>query len=83
MKTLWNIREIVLFRLLEKTTFSAGTAELTGTCKVNTDKQGLDSAHIKSNLRRLSRVGVFSESIHKFPVNLKRGRRAFLFAIWV
>jgi len=52
MKNLWNIREIVSSRPLEKATFSAGTAELTGAFTVNTDKQRLDSAHIKSNMRR-------------------------------
>ena len=28
--------------------------------------------HIKSNMRHLSRIGIFAKSIHKFLVNLKR-----------
>ena len=28
--------------------------------------------NIKSNMRRLGRIGIFSESIHKLLVNLKR-----------
>ena len=75
LKTLWNIRNIVSSHQLEKEIFSASTAELARAFKVNTDKQRLDSVHIKSNMRRLSRIGIFSESIHKFLVNLKRGHR--------
>ena len=39
---------------------------------VNTDKQRIDSVHIKSNMRRLGRISIFSSGIHKFLVNLKR-----------
>ena len=38
----------------------------------DTEKQRLDSVHIKSNMRHLSRIGIFAQSIHKFLVNLKR-----------
>jgi len=75
LKTLWNTRNIVSSHQLEKEIFSASTAELARAFNVNTDKQRLDSVHIKSNMRRLSRIGIFSESIHKFLVNLKRGHR--------
>ena len=43
--------------------------------EVNIDKQRIDSVHIKSNMRRLGRIGIFSESIHKFLVNLKRSHQ--------
>ena len=33
---------------------------------------GLIRSIFKSNMRRLGRIGIFSESIHKFLVNLKR-----------
>jgi len=75
LKTLWNVRNIVSSNRLEKEIFSAGTTELARAFNVNTDKQRLDSVHIKSNMRRLSRIGIFSQSIHKFLVNLKRGHR--------
>ena len=75
MKTLWNLRNIVSSSQLEKEIFSASTAELAQAFNVNTDKQRLDSVHIKSNMRRLSRIGIFSESIHKFLANLNRGHR--------
>ncbi len=80
-KTLWNSRNIVSSNRLEKEIFIAVTRELARIFKVNTDKQRLDSVHIKSNMRRLGRISIFSESIHKFLVNLKRGRRDHFDAI--
>jgi len=71
-KTLWNNRNIVSSNRLEDVIFNAGTAKLADVFKVNTDKQRIDSVHIKSNMRRLGRIGIFSESIHKFLANLKR-----------
>ena len=44
--------------------------------EVNIDKQRIDSVHIKSNMRRLGRIGIFSESIHKFLVNMKRSHQS-------
>jgi len=75
LKTLWNLRNIVSSHQLEKEIFSASTMELTRAFNGNTDKQRLYSVYINSNMRRLSRIGIFSESIHKFLVNLKKGRR--------
>jgi len=71
-KTLWNNRNIISSNQLEEQIFTAGTEKLAEVFKVNTDKQRIDSVHIKSNMRRLGRIGIFSESIHKFLVNLKR-----------
>jgi hypothetical protein len=39
---------------------------------VDTSTQRIDSVHIKSNMRRLGRIGIFVKSIHDFLVNLKR-----------
>ena len=71
-KTLWNNRKIVSQNDLEDDIFNAGTEQLAKVFNVALDKQRLDSVHIKSNMRRLGRIGIFSESIHKFLVNLKR-----------
>ena len=71
-KTLWNNRNIVVENQLEEDILKAGTQRLAQVFKVNIDQQRIDSVHIKSNMRRLSRIGIFSESIHKFLVNLKR-----------
>ena len=75
LKTLWNNRNIVARNNLEDDIFKAGTEKLAQVFKVNVDKQRIDSVHIKSNMRRLGRIGIFSESIHKFLVNLKRNRQ--------
>ncbi len=55
--------------------FECATNKLAAVFKVNTDKQRIDSVHIQSNMRRLGRIGIFSKSIHKFLVNLKRGHK--------
>jgi len=75
LKTLWNNRSIVTQNNLEKDIFNAGTDKLAQVFKVNIDKQRIDSVHIKSNMRRLGRVGIFTETIHKFLKNLKRGQQ--------
>lgn len=75
LKTLWNNRNIVAQNNLEDDIFETCTEKLAQVFKVNVDKQRIDSVHIKSNMRRLGRIGIFSESIHKFLVNLKRSRQ--------
>ena len=72
-KTLWNMRSIAVENRLEAPLFDSITDKLADIFKVNTDKQRIDSVHIKSNMRRLGRIGIFAKSIHKFLVNLKRG----------
>jgi len=71
-KTLWNMRSIAVENGLEALLFDGITNKLADVFKVNTDKQRIDSVHIKSNMRRLGRIGIFSKSINKFLVNLKR-----------
>jgi hypothetical protein len=71
-KTLWNMRKIVTDNELDIVLFDQTTDRLARIFKVDTDKQRLDSVHIKSNMRRLGRIGIFVKSIHKFLVNLKR-----------
>lgn len=74
-KTLWNMRNIVAENNLEGIIFENVTSKLAEAFKVNTTNQRMDSIHIKSNMRRLGRIGIFSETIHKFLVNLKRGNQ--------
>lgn len=71
-KTLWNDRKTISQNDLEDVIFTAATTHLADVFKVNSDEQRIDSVHIKSNMRRLGRIGIFSESIHKFLVNLNR-----------
>lgn len=74
-KTLWSMRSIVVENNLESVLFENITDKLAIVFKVNTDKQRIDSVHIKSNMRRLGRIGIFSKSIQKFLINLKRGHK--------
>lgn len=48
---------------------------------VDTTNQRIDSVHIKSNMRRLGRIRIFSQTILKFLVNLKRQQRELFDAI--
>jgi len=74
-KTLWNMRKIVTDNELDTVLFHQITDKLARVFKVDTTKQRLDSVHIKSNMRRLGGIGIFSKSIHKFLVNLQRARK--------
>ncbi|WP_319521207.1 transposase [uncultured Desulfosarcina sp.] len=71
-KTLWTMRTIVAEHGLEDVLFDAGTRKLAEVFDVDTDKQRTDSVHIRSNMRRLGRINIFSRSIHRFLKNLKR-----------
>jgi hypothetical protein len=74
-KTLWNMRSIVVDNGLDATLFENITNKLATVFKVNTDNQRIDSVHIQSNMRCLGRIGIFTSSINKFLVNLKRGHK--------
>jgi hypothetical protein len=71
-KTLWTMRTIVAEHDLEEALFNVGTQKLAEVFNVDTDKQRIDSVHIRSNMRRLGRINIFSRSIHRFLKNLKR-----------
>ncbi len=74
-KTLWNMRNIIVQNGLETVIFESVTGKLASVFNVCTEKQRIDSVHIKSDMARLGRIGIFSQSIHKFLVNLKRGHK--------
>ena len=71
-KTLWNLRKIITDNGLDGVVFEKITGKLVEVFKVDTSKQRLDSVHIKSNMRRLGRIGIFTQTIRKFLINLKR-----------
>ena len=75
-KTLWTLRHMVAQKGLDRELFNATTETLAKVFGVDTSKQRIDSVHIRSNMRRLGRICIFSQSIHNFLVNLKRQRRA-------
>lgn len=71
-KTLWSARQLVIENNLDALLFARTSQKLAALFGVDTDKQRLDSVHILSNMRRLSRIGIFSRAIQKFLRNLKR-----------
>jgi len=71
-KTLWSARQRVIENNLEPLVFERSCLKLATLFGVDADKQRLDSVHIFSNMRRLSRIGIFSRTIRKFLRNLKR-----------
>jgi hypothetical protein len=73
-KTLWNMRMVVSENNLDEEIFTKATQKLVDTFKVDPSQQRMDSTHIKSNMRRLGRICLFSTGIHKFLINLKRGQ---------
>ena len=71
-KTLWSMRHILTDQDLDTVLFEKITDTLAKVFDVDTSKQRIDSVHIKSNMRRLGRIGILVRSLHKFLVNLKR-----------
>lgn len=73
LKTLWTFRQLIAENGLETPIFNEITDKLSQVFQVDADNQRIDSVHIKSNMRRLGRISIFTTCIHKFLVNLKRG----------
>ncbi|BBO67282.1 hypothetical protein DSCA_12120 [Desulfosarcina alkanivorans] len=80
-KTLYSMRQVMIDNHLDETMFDAIADKLAVVFGVDTKDQRIDSVHIKSNMRRLGRIGIFSRTIFKFLVNLKRHHRALFEAI--
>ena len=80
-KTIFNLRKVVVDNELADDLFDKITGKLAEVFGVDTSKQRIDSVHIKSNMRRLGRIGIFSKSINKFLVNLKRQHRQLFDAL--
>jgi len=71
-KTLWNMRNLVIENHLDEILFECTTELLAKVFNVDTGAQRIDSVHIKSNMRRLGRIGIFAKSINKFLTSLNR-----------
>lgn len=74
-KTLWSFRKLVTDNELDTELFECITGKLCELFSVNTANQRLDSVHIRSNMKNLGRIGLFSATIRKFLLNLKRHQR--------
>jgi len=71
-RTLWEMRDLVVRTGFEKCLFERVTAGLAKAFKVIASAQRLDSIHVKSNMRKIGRIGILASTIRKFLVNLKR-----------
>ncbi len=81
LKTLFNFRKRLLDKGLDQVVFDGVTRKLAEVFRVEASKQRLDSVHIKSNMRRLGRIGLMVRTIIKFLVNLKRRHREMFEAL--
>ena len=80
-KTLYTMRQVMIDNRLDEVMFDAVADKLAAVFGVDTTNQRIDSVHIRSNMRKLGRIGIFSRTIFKFLVNLKRHHRALFDAI--
>ena len=80
-KTLYSMRQVMIDNHLDETMFDAIADKLAVVFGVDTKDQRIDSVHIKSNMRRLGRISIFSQTIFKFLVNLNRHHRILFDAI--
>jgi hypothetical protein len=74
-KTLWSMRQRMIQNGLEQEMFERIADKLATVFGVDTAHQRIDSVHIRSNMRRLGRIGIVSQTIYRFLVNLKRHHR--------
>jgi hypothetical protein len=74
-KTLWSMRLYASQLEIDVDVFDAVADALAQMFKVDTSRQRIDSVHIRSNMARLGRIGIFVRAIDRFLVNLKRHHR--------
>lgn len=71
-RTLRTYRKILIKEDLDRMLFETLTDSLIKAFGVDTTKQRLDSTIIRSNMRKLGRIRIFTNSIRKFLKKLKR-----------
>ena len=74
-KTLYSMRRKIIENSLDQIIFEQTGQKLAEVFGVETEKQRLDSVHLRSNMRKLGRIAIFSQTILKFLLNLKRHHR--------
>ena len=72
LKTLWNMRNLLVKNDLSKQAFNRATDKLAEVYQVDTRFQRLDSVHIHSNMAQLGRVRLLSRTLTSFLRNMKR-----------
>ncbi len=71
-RTIWEVRRLCIEHDIDAKIFNRIADVLGKVFGVDPDKQRLDSTHIRSNMRKLSNIGVFVQTINKFLKNLSR-----------
>mgnify|MGYP000506915433 CR=1 FL=1 len=71
-KSIWNMRSTMTEYGLYDYVFQAVGDEFIKIFDVDPSLQRIDSVHIFSNMKHLGRIGIFTGTIRKFLVNLKR-----------
>lgn len=71
-KTLWNMRTLATELNIDGDLFDAATQKLAELFDSDTRHQRIDSVHIRSNMARLGRIGIFVKAIDRFLINIKR-----------
>jgi hypothetical protein len=74
-RTLWDFRHKLIESGLYKPIFDDVTIVLAKCNDVNLETQRLDSTHFQSNMKKLSRLGVFIRTINEFLKRLKKNHR--------
>jgi hypothetical protein len=74
-KTLYSSRQKLIEKGLDQIVLEQTGQKLAAVFGVDPEKQRLDSVQIRSNMRKLGRIRIFSQTILKFLVNLKRHHR--------
>jgi hypothetical protein len=75
-KTLWSTRQLMAENGIDGMMFEKLTDKLARVFGVDPANQRIDSVHIRSNMHRLGRIAIFSRTIAKFLINLKRHHRS-------
>jgi len=71
-KTVWTFRQMAMEEGLDGAAFEKITGELLKIFKVETGNQRLDSTHVYSNMKKLGRFSIFSRTIKRFLIDLRR-----------
>jgi hypothetical protein len=71
-KTLWTMRLLATELGIDIELFDIIAKMLADLFEVDCSHQRIDSVHVRSNMARLGRIGIFVKGIERFLVNLKR-----------
>jgi hypothetical protein len=74
-RTLWSFRHKLIENGLDTIIFDTVTPMMAKVNDINFDKQRLDSTHFISNMKKLSRLGVFVKTISTFFRALKKAHK--------